>query len=148
MRPLLLGFAAFVLSCADEPGIVLCLDADGFQADDRLELAISFAESATGPSCDPIRRVADPPPYCVAATRGRQYGYAMALRAVWSRGSDELGRREVTVPFEDGRIVEGDIIVDTCCAPSDDAHQCVDGTCVLIRSTGFLDALAEDGECL
>jgi len=71
----------------------------------------------------------------------------MSLRAVWRRGPDEIGRRELTVPFEEGRIVEGDVVIEACCTPSDDAHQCVSSSCEELRSTGFLDDLTEPVDC-
>jgi hypothetical protein len=147
MRTWPIAIALACSSCADEPGIELCVDATGFQSGDEIELAIAFAASATGPSCQPIRRAAGPLPYCVAATPGERYGHAMALGAVWRRGELEIGRREVAVPFDDGRIVKGDVLLGACCQPSDSEHECVDGSCEPIRRTGFLDVLVEPVEC-
>lgn len=134
-------------SCADEPGIVLCVDADGLQDGDDVELIVGFAASATGPSCQPVRRAAGPLPYCVAATPGDRYGHAMALGAVWRRGNEEIGRREVVVPFDPDRIVEGDVTLGACCTPSDADHECIDGSCEPIHRSGFLDELVEPVDC-
>lgn len=132
MRSTLLLLAGLFASCADEPGIVLCVDAEGFQQGDDLEVQVTFAASDRGPTCAVIRRAASPLPFCVSATRGDTYEYAMALQAVWSRDGQEVGRRATIVPYVDDTIVEADVVVADCCAPSSAGQQCLETGCSAI----------------
>ena len=142
MRGTLLLLVGLLGSCADEPGIVLCVDAERFQEGDDLELQVTFASTDRGPTCAVIRRAARPLPYCVSATRGKTYAYAMALQAVWSREGVEVGRRATVVPYVDGTIVEADVFVGDCCAPSSPERQCLETGCSPIPE-GTLDFFGE-----
>lgn len=145
MRLVAILLGALLVGCADEPGVLLCVDADGFAEGDHLELQVTFASSATGPTCAVIRRAAQPLPYCVAATRGEQYAYAMALQAVWTRGGDEVGRRATVVPYVDDELVEADLVLGDCCSPPSADHQCVGTECSTIPEgvLDFFDRLVE-----
>ena len=149
MKALPLLPLVLLTACADEEGIVLCVEADGWQEGDEMQLEVTFAASDQGPTCNVLPRVAQPLPFCVSATRGDRYGYAMALRAVWSRTGDEVGRRVAVVPYADEQLVEADLVVDDCCAPADDVHECRGGACEEIAPgvTDFFGDLVDGVDC-
>lgn len=149
MRAALLLPLVLLAACADEEGIVLCVEADRWHDGDEMRIEVTFAASDQGPTCNVLPRVAQPLPFCVAATRGDRYGYAMALRAVWTRAGDEVGRRVAVVPYADEQLVEADLVVGDCCAPSDTAHECRDRVCEEIAPgvTDFFGGLVDGVDC-
>lgn len=138
MKRLALALVVWLAGCVDETGIVLCVDAPGIEDGDTLEVQVTFASRADGPTCEVVRRVASPVPFCTAAKRGTLYTYAMAMQAVWRRDETEIGRRATVVPFEVEHIVEAHLDVGDCCTPSSSDHQCLATGCEPI-SQGTLD---------
>jgi hypothetical protein len=148
MKLLLVVTLGALVGCADEAGILLCVDAPEWEDGDEMELQVTFASGQRGPTCEVVRRAATSMPYCVSATRGEVYGYAMGLQAIWSRGATEVGRRVSVVPFQDDRLVEADLVVGDCCTPSTEATQCVAGGCTDLPAgtRDFFGVFVEDGE--
>lgn len=149
-RALALAVAvSWLCACADEAGIVACVDVAAFEDGDEVELDVTFASSDQGPTCSVLRRTASPLPFCVAATRGERYGYAMAVEAIWRRADEELGRRALVVPYADEGVVDAALDVGDCCGPSDAEHQCLEGACAPIPAStrDFFVTFEEDEEC-
>lgn len=148
MRLALFVSLGALVACADEAGIFLCVDAPEWQDGDEMELQVTFASGQRGPTCEVARRAATSMPYCVSATRGEVYDYAMGLQAIWLRDDSEVGRRATVVPFQDDQLVEAELEVGDCCAPSTEDTQCVPGGCTELPAgtRDFFGTFVEDGE--
>lgn len=116
MRALVLAVVAFAGCGNDEVGVHVCVDGPASQLD-AVDIELTFAADLGGPVCTPAVAHVGPGalPYCVLVTQGSRYSHAVVVRATGYSGADAIARRQYTVPFQRGKLVEQEVNLDPSC---------------------------------
>lgn len=115
-----LGFALALASfagCGDDTvGVHVCVDGDSSHFD-AVDIELTFAADLGGPVCTPAVAHVGPGalPYCVLVTEGARYTHSVVVRATGYQGADVAARRQYTIPFQRGKLVEQTVNLDPSC---------------------------------